>query len=356
MKALRRRPRLALLAGAGLLLSGASMAGGGAADPGWRYVPEPSAAPGDFSVMTYNVKGLPWPVAWGREEALLKIGDRLADLRIAGQQPSVVVLQEAFVGEAKAIGERAGYRYRVLGPTADSVAGGSETPAVSRQWYLGETQGKQLDSGLLILSDFPVVEIARAPFPADACAGFDCLAAKGVVLVTIDLPDKGRVAVATTHFNSRGASLAPVEETARAFAAQSEFLAAFLDREWSADVPLVLAGDFNVGRRPFRIAALPRALSKVSGRSGLTEGLRKIMAEDEAGIGRSPDARWIRMRARDMQFILDSEHGSLLPVGAAIPFGTERDGSSLSDHMGFTIHYRLVPRGSSVERGRRDAA
>lgn len=356
MNALRRRPRLLLLAGAGLLLGGASMAGGGTADPGWRYVPEPPGEPGDFSVMTYNVKGLPWPVAWGRDTALLRIGDRLADLRAAGQQPSVVVLQEAFIDEAKAIGERAGYRYRVFGPDTDSVASGAEAPRVARQWYLGETQGKQLDSGLLVLSDFPVVEIARAAFPAEACAGFDCLAAKGVVLVTVDLPGKGRVAVATTHFNSRGASFAPVEETARAFAAQSEFLAAFLEREWSADVPLVLAGDFNVGRRPFRRAVLPGALSKLSGGNEPAEGLRSVMAEDEAGIGRSPDAQSIRMRARDMQFILDSENRSLLPVGATIPFGTEKDGSALSDHMGFTIHYRIVPRGSSVERGKRDAA
>lgn len=354
MKTLRRRPRLLLLAGAGVLLSGASMAGGGTADPGWRYVPEPPGEPGDFSVMTYNVKGLPWPVVWGRESALLRIGDRLADLRAVGQQPSVVVLQEAFIGEAKAIGERAGYRYRVFGP--DTAVPDAETPGVTRQWYLGETQGKQLDSGLLVLSDFPVTDIARAAFPADACAGFDCLAAKGVVLVTVELPGKGRVAVATTHFNSRGASLAPVEETARAFAAQSEFLAAFLEREWSADVPLVLAGDFNVGQRPFRMAALPGALSKLSGGNEPAEGLRKVMAEDEAGIGRSSDARWIRMRARDMQFILDSENRSLVPVGAAIPFGTEKDGSALSDHMGFTIHYRIVPRGSSVERGKRNAA
>jgi hypothetical protein len=30
-----------------------------------------------LSVMTYNVKGLPWPVAWGRDGALDAIGQRL---------------------------------------------------------------------------------------------------------------------------------------------------------------------------------------------------------------------------------------------------------------------------------------
>lgn len=356
MNALRRRPRLLFLVGAGLLIGGASISGGGTADARWDHVPALPAEPGDFSVMTYNVKGLPWPVAWGRGAALLRIGDRLADLRAAGHQPSVVVLQEAFTADAKAIGERAGYRYRVFGADRDGVAAGQNGPAVARQWYLGETQGKQLDSGLLVLSDFPIVEVARAAFPADACAGFDCLAAKGVVLVTIELPGKGRVAVATTHFNSRGASYAPAEETARAYAAQAEFLAAFLAHEWTADAPLVLAGDFNMGRRPFRQAVLPAALSQLLGGGKPAEGLRRVMAEDEAGIGRSPDARSIRMRARDMQFILDSRDRALVPVGATIPFGTEKDGSALSDHMGFVIHYRIVPGGSSVARGRRNAA
>ena len=36
-----------------------------------------------LSVMTYNVRGLPWPIAWGRADALAQIGDRLAALRRA---------------------------------------------------------------------------------------------------------------------------------------------------------------------------------------------------------------------------------------------------------------------------------
>ncbi|MXP41645.1 endonuclease [Altererythrobacter soli] len=329
------------------------MSGGGGVPPDPASFPAPPADRGDFSVLTYNVKGLPWPVALGRGAALQRIGDRLAHMRAAGQQPSVVVLQEAFIGEAKAIGERAGYRYRVFGPR-DSVA--SAHPGIERRWYLGETQGKQLDSGLLILSDFPITDMASAAFPTDACAGFDCLAAKGVVLVTIEVPGKGPVAVATTHFNSRGASLAPGPATAHAFAAQSQFLAAFLKREWRAGTPLVLAGDFNVGRRPFRMATLPKALATVSGERAPAEGLRATMTADKAGIGRSPDALSIRDSARDMQFIFDGEDRSLKPVGAAIPFGTEAGGSALSDHMGFMIHYRVVPQGSSATRGKRDAA
>jgi len=58
--------------------------------------------------MTHNVKDLPWPIAQGRAAAPRAIGDRLAAMRGAGRQPTVVVLQEAFIDEAKAIGDLAG--------------------------------------------------------------------------------------------------------------------------------------------------------------------------------------------------------------------------------------------------------
>lgn len=40
-----------------------------------------------LSIMTYNVMGLPWPVAFGRDEALGRIADRLAGLRAEGINP-----------------------------------------------------------------------------------------------------------------------------------------------------------------------------------------------------------------------------------------------------------------------------
>ena len=41
-------------------------------------IPTPPRAAADLSVLTYNVKGLPWPLASGRAEALRAIGDELA--------------------------------------------------------------------------------------------------------------------------------------------------------------------------------------------------------------------------------------------------------------------------------------
>lgn len=325
-----------------LLLAGALVATTlGAAPPqtapaDWR--PAPSAPPqdADLSVMTYNVKGLPWPVAQGRPAAIRAIGERLAAMRAAGRQPTIVVLQEAFIDEAKAIGDLAGYPYQVHGPYLRLGAGVGTRAGGS--WYLGETRPSALDSGLVILSDLPVTDVARAEFPTDSCAGFDCLAAKGVVMATVDLPGRGPVTVATTHLNSRAASGAPYERTHLAFRRQVDFLAEFIRAHGRADRPLILAGDFNRAQRPERIRSLTAAMG------GAREGLAE--AVDKAAVAASDvhDARAIVRSARDMQFLFDSAATTLQVSGADVPFGTEQGREDLSDHMGFTVRYRLLPR------------
>ncbi|WP_173204296.1 hypothetical protein [Sphingopyxis sp. BSNA05] len=68
---------------------------------------EDSGATGQISVMSYNIKGLPWPIAAGRSAALGKIGERLAKLRAMGTAPTIVVLQEGFIDAAAAIKHQA---------------------------------------------------------------------------------------------------------------------------------------------------------------------------------------------------------------------------------------------------------
>lgn len=292
-------------------------------------------AQADLTVLTYNVGALPWPVAQGRDQAARKIAARLADLRRAGDHPTIVVLQEAFTPEAKAIGDRAGYPYQVHGPSLRDSPG---DPA--GEWYRGETGGSALDSGLVILSDLPVTQVDRAAFPAGACSGYDCLAAKGVLLVAVAVPGRGEVAIATTHLNSRKASGAPYERTHEAYRRQTAFLSRFLAAHRPPSRPLIVAGDFNRGQRPVRIAALDGALIQLDP-AGPREGLRAVMARDPDGFGLSKDAAWIRRKARDMQFLFDGGHMRIEAQAADIPFGTEADGSTLSDHLGFTVRYRL---------------
>jgi hypothetical protein len=91
------------------------------------------------SVLIYNVAGLPWPAGCGKKSrnlddrgkripiacfrsgALKQIGDRLGEMRRRGSEPDIVMIQEAFISAAAEIPERGGYPNWVAGPGRDDL-------------------------------------------------------------------------------------------------------------------------------------------------------------------------------------------------------------------------------------------
>ena len=223
--------------------------------------PQEEASPDILSVMTFNVKGLPWPVSQDRTSALAAIGGRLAKLRRLGRQPHLVLLQEAFTSDAKQIGVTGGYRFVADGPDVDAIAQENTEPLGDRfarnsSWLKGETEGKWLDSGLVLLSDYPLSSVKRFAFPDGACAGFDCLAAKGVMVAEVQLPgDRRHIAVAVTHLNSRHHTGVSGARANRAFKWQIDAARAFVAENTSHTEPVIFAGDFNFGRDRDRLPA-----------------------------------------------------------------------------------------------------
>ncbi len=337
-------PRLILLAALVVLTASAGAAGGsGSANEFAPAIVTAKRAPDEITVLTYNVKGLPWPVARGRPEALRAIGNQLAAMRRAGRQPDVVVLQEAFVDEAKVIGALAGYRYRVDGPSP-SDARPDVSAILDRHWYLGETQGKVLDSGLVLLSDLPVLASERAAFGQSDCAGFDCLATKGALIARLRLRDGSRVDVATAHLNSRGASYAKPADSDAAYSRQAAELGTFLSRERVDGTPLILAGDLNRGNRISRTVPLGRALTLADSGSPVASELADCLARPSCALDRPAEARAIEARAHDLQFAFPGRSAQPVAVAGTIPF-RKQDG--LSDHAGFAMTYRLGSRAAS---------
>jgi hypothetical protein len=112
--------------------------------------PAASPAARDVSLMTYNVHGLPWPIAEDRSADLEAIGTRLRAMRAVGEQPGIVVLQEAFVANAKAIGQTAGYRYSAFGPGEDAapVSRADDDFVSDGSRMVGERLGKHVDDRL----------------------------------------------------------------------------------------------------------------------------------------------------------------------------------------------------------------
>ncbi|MDK4807533.1 MAG: endonuclease/exonuclease/phosphatase family protein [Novosphingobium aromaticivorans] len=313
---------------------------------GTRLTPAAEARfDGSLSVLTYNVKGLPWPVALGRNAALESIATRLRDMRLSGRAPQIVVLQEAFTGEAQAIGAAAGYRVIVSGPGADTpgsttMSAADRAYASRARWWKGETEGKFVGSGLQILSDYPVESVHRLAFPAFACAGYDCLANKGAVLATLNIPGMAMpVDVFTTHLNSRRASGVEDDRTIYAYRRQVGSLTQFIRANHDPRNPLIVAGDFNVGSAPPRRTVLFTQVRTNWTSNGPIRDAFDAFQQRGGVLGQ--DAAWSFRRARDWQFFSGGTAASLELTGIEVPFGRERSGGMLSDHVGYTVHYRL---------------
>ena len=288
-----------------------------------------------LSVMTYNVHGLPWPVAQDRDDALVQIGARLAQMRQAGRAPDVVVLQEAFTDEAKAIARRSGYRHVIFGNDAPSAGGLVQADAI---WWRGEGVGATLDSGLVILSDRPLAAVHRQAFAARDCAGYDCLAAKGVLVARVTMADGQQVDVATAHLNSRTASGVGHDRSRAAWLRQLGTLATVVRRRQASGAPLILTGDFNVGKDEGRRRGFRAAWSGTTRHVAGHDGLRWLGGQ---GGQLSPDLRYALERGRDWSLSFNGRATRITPVSATAIFGRNGEDGGLSDHVGYAITYRV---------------
>ncbi|MBH1991420.1 MAG: endonuclease [Sphingomonadaceae bacterium] len=301
-----------------------------------------------LSVMTYNVKGLAWPIAWGRDDALARIGDRLAAMRREGQQPHILLLQEAFTPQAAAIARRAGYAHVAAGPDVGMRTPVPAPPAASAflaapRWDRGEQMGKQMGSGLLILSDYPVIGVDRLAFPDFACAGVDCLANKGVLIAHLAVPGYARpVSVVNTHLNARKAALVDIARSQDAFARQADLVSRFVSDHVPHDHLLVLGGDMNIGgdadrKKAFFAAFAARGMDFVAPALGAAQRALVQGALPDRDTRR--DLTHAVNHGKDWLFARDAS-GRAMPVAQAqVPFGTEPQGTPLSDHFGYAIAF-----------------
>ncbi|QJR04387.1 endonuclease [Sphingobium yanoikuyae] len=310
-----------------------------------------------LSVMTYNVMGLPWPIALGRDEALGHIADRLAALRRAGRQPHIVLLQEAFSPQVAQLARRAGYAHVAIGPDSGLrtaiVAGPDDRHFLqAARWDRGETAPKQLNSGLLILSDYPIAGIDRMAFPDFACAGFDCLANKGVLIAHLAVPGfDGPVSIVNTHLNARKAAGVAIARSQRAFDRQAGLLADFVRAHVPAGQPMILGGDLNIGGDRNRIHAFfahwaRTGMGFVAAHLG---GTRRVLADSlPSDVGTHRDLEQASARGKDWLFARDDRGRPMRAIHAAVPFGTEVEGAPLSDHFGYMIAYEPERRAGAV--------
>ena len=277
----------------------------------------PAAAPAEapahaieLKVLSYNIKGLPLLTNLDR---LKRIGEILAERRRLGDEPDVVVLQEAFARKARRVRKRAGYPYAIRGPIEGGIFDNS--------------------SGLEVLSNHPIV--ARYSRTLNDCAFPECLVAKGIVGVAIELPGvPGPVQVFTTHLQADTRN----EHVRRN---QIDDVAVFLRRIPFGQAPAVFAGDFNFKPRhasyhkflrelPFADAGhaclgAPEACEVVVGRNGRTDWTDVWKTSNDRQFYYQPAESPVRIE----------------PIRVIRNFTEEVDGGFLSDHWGYEVHYRI---------------
>lgn len=288
----------------------------------------------EISVLTYNVRGLPWPVATGRGAALQAIGQELADLRREGRQPDVVLIQEGFRSEMAELVRTSGYAYWAEGPGRETRAPHGPAPARrDAKILLGEGVGKLTGAGLHVLSDAPILDVQVATFRH--CAGLDCLANKGAMLVRIQPPGLPTpVDVVNTHLNSRKASRAPSGRTLAAHQGQTLELLAFLAAHRDPDHPLIVGGDFNIRNSPARydFAAEQRPYRVVAEYCARVEPV----CGATSGPVRDDGRPWLATQI--LQGFADGDV-RVRPRATAALFDT--GAARLSDHDGYLVSYRL---------------
>lgn len=309
-------------------------------------LPPPDENAAEISVLTYNVRGLPWPIAQGRDKALPEIGRELAALRKAGRQPTVVLIQEGFRPEVAELVKTSGYAYWAQGPgKADRPS--DRAPATAKAFravrYLasGEGWGKFTGAGLHVLSDLPIVDVRRAAYRY--CAGWDCLANKGVMMVRVQLHGAPvQVDIVNTHMNSKRAAQVPRARSSQAHNLQTEELLQFVDANrdgW----PMLIGGDFNMKGAPERYdyKAKARPYTVVS----------EYCSHPERGCAGetapAPAKPWLA--SQDLQAFESRGAVEVRPARIDKLF-TLASGRRLSDHDGYLVRYRLSWNGEQLAR------
>lgn len=297
----------------------------------------------EFTVLTYNVEGLPWPARARRGPRLRLIERQLAAMKRARTAPDIVLIQEAFSREAISIARNSGYANVLPGPGRRDRRLTLSAPVSvehvrERRLVRGERIiGKRANAGLYILTDFEVIEHATEPFSRRACAGFDCVSNKGVMLVRLRIPGRPwQIDVANTHFNSRSAARVSEARADRAHGYQVEESTLFLAAIRDPDLPAIYGGDFNMRRAHDRFYSFSQYKPDWQISHRFCAERRDLC---EVLLSWDGDEPW--MDTQDLQLFQSSDSVEITPVRIEAVFDAPFDGYSLSDHDGLLVTYRI---------------
>ena len=291
-----------------------------------------------LKVLTYNIEGLGFPARRGRSQYLRQIAVRLDAMHAEGTGPDIVLFQEMFSGAAKKAVAATDFPAIAPGPkrTTRSFEATREKLPGKKKLKRGEIGVRFQGSGLAIASRYPIMFSDMRAYGARSCAGFDCLANKGIMLAQIYIPGLPTpIDVYDTHLNSRGASKAPENRNLAAHDRQALEASEFIDSTHDDNYPVIFGGDFNMRHSEPRWENFTRyqSLSLV----------HRVCADKSSGcevrMSWDGDEPW--MDTQDLQFFLGGGATSIRPIRVEAVFDGSPDSPVLSDHDGFMVTYRI---------------
>jgi hypothetical protein len=179
--------------------------------------------------------------------------------------------------------------------------------------------------------------VTTRPFDIDDCAGFDCLANKGILMLRVVIPGLPTpVEIVTTHLNSKRSARVTAERSLYAHNRQFDDFADFLAANRRPEEPLIVGGDFNMrhAQARFDYATARRPMQWVN-----------VWCVDKAKgcdvrASWDGDAPW--MDTEDLQAFEDGRGIAIRPIAVEALFDKPIDGARLSDHDALLVRYRLT--------------
>jgi len=308
------------------------------AGPVITYGPDGTART-EIDVLTYNIEGLPFPARNNRPPYLRQIGERLAALRAEGRAPDIIVFQEVFSSAASRAVVATGYPSIVSGPGARSRQAANEEGALPgrRRVLRGEIRPNFTNSGLVIATDYPVLNSNYVPYARGSCAGFDCLSNKGALFAEVAIPGvPGAIDVFTTHMQAQRASRVDPERFNEAHARQARELSAFAEASGSLSFPTIIAGDFNLRNNDIRFYYFSRRVP--------LDNVHRFCIEqpDQCDVQMTWEHADQWRREQNLHFFQNGEFVRVRPIRAEGFFDGGPSGPVLADHNGFRVTYELT--------------
>ena len=259
-------------------------------------------------VLTYNVKGLPALINPSYDTRRYEdIGRILAKRKELGTAPDIVLLQESFDEKTADLRAAAKYPYSAQGPSSQKV----------------------INSGLFVLSDFPIEAKSSILYGDADCGTWDCFASKGAQAVRVRLPG---VPYPLTLINTHTQSGTKYEA---ARSAQLKDLARYVRDSFPSNLASILAGDLNTtpSQATFR---------QFEGDTGLTSVGRVCLTEKSGCVvANGTDRQMVLEKSLDHFFIQPGTVLHIKPLVVGRTFAQPVGGRMLSDHLGYEAIYEL---------------